>query len=175
MILYPTETVYGLGVNPFDERAVAQLYQLKQRPQSKPVSWLVRGIKDIERYARLSPRARAIVDEHLPGPLTLVLPSRDGEQLLSFRVSSDPHTQQFIERFMNEFDAPLTCSSANLSGQPTLPTPERIVGQFGQRAQLIDEIIDDGPRHGQPSTVVKVVGDKVEIIRQGSTKLASNI
>jgi tRNA A37 threonylcarbamoyladenosine synthetase subunit TsaC/SUA5/YrdC len=75
---------------------------------------------------------------------------------------------------MDEHDAPLTCTSANLSGRPTLAKPEQILEQFGQQAALIQRVIDDGLRSGQPSTVVKVVGDELEIIRLGSTKLASS-
>jgi tRNA threonylcarbamoyl adenosine modification protein (Sua5/YciO/YrdC/YwlC family) len=175
MILYPTETTYGLGVNPFDEVELGKIYEVKGRNRSKAVSWLVRSVDDIERYAQLSPLARRIADRHLPGPLTIVLPTLDGDELRAFRISSDPAAQQLIEQFMAEHDVPLTCTSANLSGQPTLATPQQIMQQLSANVGAIDRVIDDGPRGAQPSTVVKVTDDKLEILRQGSTELASDI
>jgi len=68
IILYPTESVYGLGVNPFDGGALEQLYQLKGRVGDKPVSWLVRSVADIERYAHVDDIARRLIARFLPGP-----------------------------------------------------------------------------------------------------------
>lgn len=177
MILYPTETIYALGVNVLDEAAVRELRELKGRgADKKGESWLVRDITDIERFGILSPRARAIATRFLPGPLTLVLEAKDtvpeyrrhqdGE--VSFRISPDLVAQEVINRFMETYDAPLSCTSANVSGLPTLPTPEEILIQFNEKAELIDEVVDDGPRQGVASTVVKVVGDDVQILREGA-------
>ena len=76
IILFPTESVYGLGVNPFDGEALEQLYTLKGRAGDKLFSWLVRSVADIERYAFLNDTARRLADGFLPGPLTLVLKLR---------------------------------------------------------------------------------------------------
>ncbi len=174
MILYPTETVYGLGVNPFDPEALEKLYTLKGREIHKAVSWLVRDIADIERYAEVSPRAREIAMRFLPGPLTLVLPARSlpphlaDFSTLSFRISSDPIAQKLIRTYMEEHDAPLTCTSANLSGYPTLFTVPEILAQLGEKAKMITRVIDDGPRSGLASTVVSVVGERVECLREGA-------
>jgi L-threonylcarbamoyladenylate synthase len=175
MILYPTETVYALGVNVFDPHELQKLYQLKGREVGKLPSWLVRSIADIERYAVLSSIAATIAERFLPGPLTLVLPLRDPYihidgttiETIGFRITLDLVGQQFIADFMDEFEAPLTCTSANCSGLPTEPTVPEICAQFKEGAILIDKIIDDGPRSGVPSTVVRVIGDTVEVIREG--------
>lgn len=181
MILYPTETIYGLGVNPFDKGALEKLYTLKGREASKSVSWLVRDISDIEHYAELSTIARLFAEQHLPGPLTLVLPLKpkyqiygaaDGTQ--AFRISSDRVAKKLINTFMAEHDAPLTCTSANASGLPPQVTPSEILKQLktqGLDTALITEIIDDGPRQGKASTVVRVIGDDVTVLREGAVQI----
>ena len=179
MILYPTETIYGLGVNALDQVAVESLFALKGRDAAKSASWLVRDVADIERFAELSYVARLFVEQYLPGPLTLVLPSkqkyskysREADGTLSFRISSDRQARKLIERFMAEHNAPLTCTSANASGLPPQPTPDQIIAQLqqaGQDTSVITQIIDDGPRQGEASTVVRVIGDEVTVLRQGS-------
>jgi len=176
MILYPTETIYALGVNVFDANKLNQLYQLKGRDTGKVSSWLVRNIDDIEHYAVLNKTAAKIAERFLPGPLTLVLPLRkpylhiDGikRETIGFRVTSDPVGNQLIQDFMAKYNAPLTCTSANKSGYPTEATVQAICAQFSAEASLIKEIIDDGPRSGLPSTVVRVSDDKIEILREGA-------
>lgn len=175
MILYPTETIYGLGVNPFDEAELGKLFAIKGREASKVSAWLVRTIEDIERYAEVGEVGAKIAKQFLPGQLTLILPAKPNipeellapDKTLGFRISGDPKAAQLIESFMTEHDAPLTCTSANVSGSPTFPTVAEILQQFGPQAHLIDEVIDDGPRKGLASTVVKVIADEVTLIREG--------
>lgn len=175
MILYPTETLYALGVNALDLQEIAKLYVLKGRDESKPSSWLVRSLADIEKYAEVSEVAAKIAMQFLPGQLTLVLRARNTvpeyrrkfENEVSFRISSDPVAQKVIAEFMEEYDAPLTCTSANVSGLSTLGTAGEILQQFGEKAKMITKIIDDGPRKGLASTIVRVIGDEVTILREG--------
>ncbi len=68
---------------------------------------------------------------------------------------------------MEQYDAPLTCTSANVSGMQTEETSEKILAQFGERASMIDIVIDDGLRGGVPSTVVRIIDEKIEILRDG--------
>lgn len=176
MILYPTETIYALGVNALDDVALAELFLVKGRDERQTVSWLVRDIGDISYYAELSKTSERLIEKFLPGALTIVLPAKPtvpqsrqaSDATIGFRISPDPAAQQVITDFMTEHNAPLTCTSANKSGEPPLPTPEAILRQLGDKAARIDIIVDDGPRSGVPSTVVKVVGDTFEIIRVGT-------
>lgn len=176
MILYPTETIYALGVNALDESELTKLFSLKGRAEGKSVSWLVQSIEDMERYAILDSTARVLAERFLPGPLTLVLPVRpevlssaiSADGTVGFRISPDKVAQQVIADFMVKYDAPLTCTSANISGLPTLPTPEEILKQFGERASVIDTVYDDGVRAGIASTVVRVVNSEVTILREGA-------
>ena len=175
MILYPTETLYALGVDALNVEALHSLYTLKERDEDKPASWLVRSIDDIIRYAEFPTFARTIAEHFLPGSLTLILRARldvsnavvAKDRTIGFRISSDLHAQKLIAQFMDTFDAPLTCTSANISGSPTLPTVGEILQQFGSRAHTIDTVIDDGPRKSLASTIVRVIGDTVDILREG--------
>ena len=181
MILYPTETIYGLGVNAFDDRELSRLFQLKGRNERQTVSWGVRDSADIEYYAEASDVAAEIIRAFLPGPLTLVLPAKSTvpasrqapDRTVGFRVPGDPIALQTITDFMNEHNAPLTCTSANLSGLPPQTTVPEILEQFGERASEIRTIIDDGPRSGMPSTVVRVVGEEITIHREGAISEAA--
>lgn len=175
MILYPTETLYALGVNAIDPAELRKLFALKGRDESKAASWLVPSIAEIATYAEVSETAAVIAARFLPGPLTLVLPAlptvasevTSPDHTIGFRVSGDPMAQTIIEAFYAQHNAPLTCTSANRSGQPTLNTVEEILQQFGPKASEITEIHDDGPRKGLASTVVRVVGEQYEVLREG--------
>lgn len=175
MILYPTETIYALGANVFDPTEMDRLYTLKGRSKEKQVSWLVRDVRDIERYAVVGEIATKIAKRFLPGPLTLVLPLKQEiveqygltDTTVGFRISTDPVAQKVIYEFMEKHGAPLTCTSANVSGMDTKPTVEEILTQFGGHEEMIGTVMDDGPRMGVPTTVVRVVSETVEILREG--------
>ncbi len=175
IMLYPTETLYALGVNALDAGALEKLYLLKERDNAKKASWLVRSAEDIERYAEMTPAAAEIAKLFLPGSLTLILKAKDhisdeliaSDRTIGFRISSDPVAQKLIAEFMETHNAPLTCTSANVSGSSTLSTPGEILQQFGPRASMVTKILDDGPRKGLASTIVRVMGEKVDILREG--------
>lgn len=179
MILYPTETIYGIGVNPFDKKAVRELFDLKGRDERKVSAWLVPGIEALDRYGKLSPLAVAIAHAFLPGALTLVVPA-DGvvpKELQSetgtigLRVSADPYAQALIKRVYEETGAPLTCTSANVSGLEPEATVDTIVAQFKKYRPHFSgftEVIDGGVRSGSASTVVGVVGDTITVYRVGA-------
>lgn len=175
MILYPTETLYALGVNALDEAELKNLYELKGRSSEKVASWLVRIPEDILLFAKVPPKAEKIIARYLPGSLTIVLETLSSvprsavapDGTIGFRITTDETAQKLIEDFMAEHSAPLTCTSANVSGSPTFSTPGEILQQFGPNAQMIDRVLDDGPRKGLASTVVRVIGDEVKVLREG--------
>lgn len=180
LILYPTETVYGLGVNAFDVEAWQRLCVLKGRSEKQTASWLVRERADIERLGVVTDKAKRLIETYLPGPLTVVLKATEVvpayckavDGTVSFRISSDPLAQQLIFEYMKKSGGvPLTCTSANVHGEPTLHTVTEIVEQFGERKNVITRVIDDGKREGQASTVVRCIGDRLEVLREGVIKL----
>ena len=87
---------------------------------------------------------------------------------LGFRISADHIAGRVIAEFMAEHDAPLSCTSANVSGLPTLATPGEILAQFGPKQTHITTVCDDGPRTGLATTIVRVVRGQMTIIRQGT-------
>ena len=175
MILYPTETIYALGVNVFEESEMTKLFALKGREEGKAVSCLVRDAADIARFGVVDLVAAKLIQQFLPGPLTIVLLARSGvpahclapDGTLGFRISADPMARQVITDFMAEYDAPLSCTSANVSGLPTLATPAEILTQFGAQHSMVSTIYDNGPRSGILTTLVRVVNGQVTIIRAG--------
>ena len=175
MILYPTETVYGLGVGVFDEKALKKLFELKGRDESNSVLWLVRDLNDIKRYADVGELAVKIAKQFLPGPLTLVLPIKKEirkrypflNETVGFRISSDPVAQKTVTDFMEKCDMPLSSTSANISGELTERTVPEILEQFGEKKDMIDEIVDDGERHGLPSTVIELKDGNLIVHREG--------
>ncbi len=183
MILYPTETIYALGANALDEGALQKLFALKSRDSAKSVSWLVRDMVDTAQYGVVSDTAYAIAARFLPGPLTLVVPAHphvpafatSPKGTIGFRISTDTVAREVVAAFMTEYQSPLTCTSANLSGYPTTSSPTAIIEQFGAAAANITEIYDDGVRSGSASTVVQVIGDEVIILREGAIPAADII
>jgi len=172
IVLYPTDTLYGLAVDAENRDAVARLALLKVRDARKAVSVVMPSVADIERYAEVLPEAKRLIDTYLPGPLTLVLPctdprlahlSEDGS--IGVRVPDSAFTLALGEKF----ERPYTATSANVAGMPTQSTVEAILAQFGEAASHIALAIDDGPREGNlPSTVVRVRGNEAGILREGA-------
>ena len=180
IILYPTETIYALGVNAFDESAWLNLCKLKGRKASQTASWLVRDLDDIERLAVVGEEARCLAEDHLPGPLTLVLEAKPSvpppccaaDNTVSFRISSDKVAQDLIANYMKKSNGvPLTCTSANVHGEQSQDDPDRILEQFADRKDMITAVIDDGVRNGEASTVVRCLGGKAEVLREGAIVL----
>ncbi len=165
----------------FDVDAWEALCRLKKRDSSQSPSWLVRSSFDIEKYAIVTEKAQKIIDEYLPGSLTIVLKLRAGvetplcvDRTVGFRISSDSFAQQTIADFMKKYESPLTCTSANVHGEQTRQTVPEILEQFGEDSKLITEIVDDGMRNAEASTIIRCVGGSVEILRKGSISSSSD-
>lgn len=179
MILYPTETLYGLGVGVFDQEALNKLFVLKEREETHAVLWMVRNISDVKRYAEVGEDAERIMKAFLPGPLTVVLPLKKEvlkkysfcTETVGFRISSDPVAQKTVEEFMEKHNMPLTSTSANISGLSPGSTVPEILEQFGDKKNMIDTVIDDGERAGLPSTVIEFKDNKLIIHREGQTSV----
>ncbi|MFZ1987962.1 MAG: L-threonylcarbamoyladenylate synthase [Minisyncoccia bacterium] len=176
IIVYPTDTLYGLGVNALDTKALEKLRTLKVRDKKKPVSILMPSIEAIEWHAELPPHAKDIAHRFFPGALTLVLPALPHlPQELTFndtigvRVPADIFSRALAEVFAH----PVTATSANLSGMTTPTTIPEMLVHFGARIRDIDLLIDAGPRDaGVPSTVVTFVNGEPRILREGAISKA---
>ena len=167
LVVYPTDTVYGLGCNPMDERAVARLFAAKGR-EAKPVPVLCSSLDASAGLVEMGPTALRLAARFWPGALTIVAPLKrsvpsllhQGTGSLGVRVPASPLCVELI-RACGGF---LTGTSANLSGSPSSRTAAEAGLQLGD---AVDLIIDGGRLEGEESTVVKVSGDGVIILRRG--------
>jgi L-threonylcarbamoyladenylate synthase len=167
-IVYPTDTLYGLGTDPFDEEAVKRMFDLKRRPYDQPVSIAVHDISQIEDYVELTDLARHTTREFLPGPLTILLKKKDpsslpivsSENRIGVRILDHPAAVPILDRF-----GPITSTSANLHDKEVPCDVETAQEQLGDAVQIY---IDSGRcRYGQESTVLDVSTDSPVIIRPG--------
>jgi len=170
LIAYPTETVYGLGVDPFNQQALTRLFSAKGRDADKAIIVLIRGLQDLPQLAsEIPPSAEPIINTFWPGPLTLIfkaqshLPSEllGGRDTIAVRHSSAPIAQELL----NHIEGPLTSTSANRSGSPSALSAQEVQAQLGDR---LDLILDGGPSaQSHPSTILNLATDKPSILREG--------
>lgn len=168
---FPTDTVYGLGCDPWSDAAVSKLFVAKGR-EAKPVPVLCSSLQDALAVVEMSDTARRLADEHWPGALTIVAPLKrsvptlldQGSKLLGVRVPDHP----VAIALSSECGGFVTGTSANLSGEPSCATAKEVDRSLGDR---IDAIIDGGPTRGTQSTVVKVVGGSIEVLRRGEISI----
>jgi L-threonylcarbamoyladenylate synthase len=163
LVIYPTDTVYGLGADAFSDEAIEKVYEAKGRMAGKPVSLAVSDREMLSLVARVDERADAFIAEFLPGPVTVVLEARSvvpsvltgGTGLIGVRIPSHVVPVSIIEKF----DAPITATSANRSGgrDPVIP---------GDCNVTHDLLIDGGRLPGTPSTVVDLTTGT--ILREGA-------
>lgn len=174
VVMHPTETCYGFAVDVGNPRALAKLYKLKGRDAKKPVSILVGDLIMARKYGEFSKKAFELAGKYWPGPLTLLVPRttnlpenlNKGQEFVGIRCPS----HEFSRELVKAFGGPLTTTSANVSGEP--PLYEADLESFGELSELIDLVVDGGEiPSNKPSTIVKVVGDNVETIRQGDLKI----
>jgi L-threonylcarbamoyladenylate synthase len=172
IVAYPTETFYGLGVDALDEGALARLRACKGRDE-KAFSVLVVGSEMIERLclAPLPPLAQALMTRYWPGPLTIALPARDDlpEALVQggcVALRESPH--EVARALVRGWGGPITATSANPSGQPPATTPEEVVATLGGRCVVLHGGVTMG---GAPSTLVRVRGSRIEVLRPGAIDL----
>lgn len=169
VLAHATETCYGLAVDIFNKEAVLKLYALKKMPLDKPVSILVKDLEQAQQYGNFSPRALELAKKYWPGPLTIIVPRtaalpewiNPGEETVGFRVSSHEEVQTLLEAF----DGPLSTTSANVTGQPQAYAVEEFLAQGLQP----DFVLNSGRIAPEPpSTIVKVTGEELNLVRQGS-------
>ncbi|MES1166018.1 MAG: L-threonylcarbamoyladenylate synthase [Verrucomicrobiota bacterium] len=172
VVAYPTETFYGLGVDAFDGAALERLRALKGRGE-KAISLLIDGEAMLARLcAEVPPRARALMARNWPGALTLALPARPGlpDALVSdgcVAVRQSPHP--VARALVAGFGGPVTTTSANRSGEPPATTAAAVRAALGAGCH----VLDGGPTAGgAPSTLARVRGDSVEILRAGAVDLS---
>ena len=170
VVAMPTETVYGLMANGFDENACKQLYALKNRPTDKPITELIADFADMEKVAdNLTETAKILARKFMPGPVTLIVKKNSrvpnvitgGTDTVGVRMPDCPLTREIIRAAK----VPLAAPSANLSGQPAPTNAKGVLRDFDGKIPLV---IDGGAtRFAVPSTVIDCSGEGFSVLRRG--------
>lgn len=170
VIVYPTDTLWGLGAQIDREAAVRRVFQLKRRPPAEPLSVALEAVQHINRYAVATKAARRLFAA-LPGPLTIVLRKRatvpdvvtGGKDHVGIRVPDHPDCLALLRH-----TGPLTATSANLHGRPDPKSLDEVRGIFGDGVDFyLDALL---PPRGAASTVVDARSDSVRILRTGAIR-----
>jgi tRNA threonylcarbamoyl adenosine modification protein (Sua5/YciO/YrdC/YwlC family) len=169
IICYPTDTVFGIGCDIYNQKAIKRIYQLKRRPKNKPFSFMCSGLKNVSEYCFLSNMAYRLMKKSLPGAYTFVLPAMkivpkimmSKQKTVGIRVPDNTICQHLVEALGNPI---LNTSAATEDGEPFRMAYE-VEDVYGSR---IDIIIDDsGSVSPGLSSIISLVGDEATILREG--------
>jgi L-threonylcarbamoyladenylate synthase len=173
VVAIPTDTVYGLGCDPTSDKAVGRLFEIKDR-QAKPVPVLCSGPDIVERLVELNEAAKTLAKLYWPGALTIVAPLKKGGRLSPLLHQGSEHLgvrvpkSEVCVELAGRVGGAVTGTSANLSGRPSCRTAAQVVESLNGRIELV---IDGGKLQGRESTVVRVSGETVEVLREGSVRI----
>lgn len=168
VIVYPTDTLYGIGADIYNDSAIKKIFLIKKRSINQPLSIAVSSINNLKDVAFIDDRVIRIAESFLPGKLTLVLKKKNvisdiltaGSDLVAVRIPDDSIALEILSVF-----GPLTCTSANIHG---MKTPNKIKDIKMLFRDKINIYIDAGELKNKPSTIVDLSGKKVKILREGS-------
>jgi L-threonylcarbamoyladenylate synthase len=172
IIVFPTDTVYGIGCNPYYDESVERIFQIKDRSEDKPLPVMGYSISDIEKLVHMSPLAKSLAQYFWPGALTIVSPCKDnnisrrvmaGGDNLAVRIPGNRCTQSLLR-----FCKYLIGTSANVSGRKPCTSSYEVLssGLSG-----FDLVLDGGALGGGiESTIIEVIDSNVRILREGVIK-----
>lgn len=168
LIAYPTDTYYGIGCDLLSRKAIDRLYGVKGRDRKKPLAFLCPDLSDVSKYAIVSKFAYRIMKQLTPGPFTFVLNAtklvpdmmQTKQRQVGIRVPQAPLMLAIASRL----GRPIVTTSATDQDGQTLIDAKDIKEQLGTR---LDLILDGGVQPNEPSTVVSLVDDQIEVLRQG--------
>lgn len=169
IIAYPTDTIYGIGCDIMNKKAIERVYLLKQRPKTQPFSFICSDLKNISDYAKVSNYAYKTMKRLLPGPYTFILEgSRQVPKIMLTKrktagIRVPDHA--ICLALVKELGHPILTTSATEPDGTVMEDPSLIHDFFGNR---IDAVIDGGPVPGQSSSVISLIDDTPEIIRKGA-------
>jgi len=168
IVVYPTDTYYGIGCDIMNKKAIEKIYQIKQRDKSKPFSFICSDLKNISRYAKVSNYAYKTMKRLLPGPYTFIL---EGSKLVpkmmltkrktaGIRVPENPICLTLVKELGN----PVITTSATMPDGTIFHDASLIHDYFGNR---VDAVVDGSIVPGSPSSVIMLIDDIPEVIRKG--------
>ena len=166
--VFPTDTVYGIGTNAFNEKSISRIYQIKNRPGNSALQILTGTLEQAKEVVQWGPRAQKLADAFWPGALTVIIPAcPKGEPLLrgfgalGLRVPGN----EFLVKLLSQMGAPMASTSANLHGQPTLTREEDILDTFEGKADLI---FLGGTLSPVASSVITLAEEKPRLLREAA-------
>lgn len=172
VIVYPTDTVYGLLANPFHEMAFRRIFHIKTRPFSKPLPLFVDTIERAKTLAKIDERTERVLRQLWPGQVTVILERQpflppyitNGERTIALRIPD----RDDIRSLISSFNFPLTGTSANLSDMPVCKTPSEVFEQFRSHHPQPDLVVDGGELSSHtPSTILDITKRTPQILRAG--------
>ncbi len=172
VVVYPTDTLYGLGANAFNEDAIVKVQKIKKQDRNKPISVVVKDIKTARRIACIDSKVEKILSRIWPGPITVVLRKKDiipyvltgAGETVAVRISDN----KFISALLSKIDFPVTATSANISGEKNLLNSEEIVEKLGKEKICPDLFINTGEiKNSIASTIIDLTAPTPKIIRMG--------
>ena len=175
IIAFPTDTAYGLGADPFNNAAIDRIFQIKGRPETKPILLLVSSVRMAESVTEPAGVFHDLVQKFWPGPLTVILPAAKsvplkvtaGTRTVGVRWPAAP----FATRLIKRFGQPITATSANRSGLPSAITAEEVCAQLDES---VDALIDGGQLPSRTgSTVIDLTADSPVLLREGPISFES--
>ena len=168
VIIFPTDTVYGIGTSIYDSKGMDKIYQIKKRDRSKPLAVLCANIEQIESIAYVTDEARKLINKFLPGPLTVILKSKEciletfkGETV-GVRIPNYDVALEILKE-----NGPMATTSVNESGMPSINNYNEIVKDY---SNLVDEIYKPSScaTSSLASTVVLVTDNGINVVREGA-------
>lgn len=173
VVIFPTDTVYGIACNAFNEKAVKKLFEVKERNDNKPICVLSSSLNQIEKIAYIKDKELELINKYMPGALTIILDKKDNisdiltSNLKTVGVRIPNH--KIANKILENVDYPLATTSANISG---LTVGVEIKDFFKDLNNKVDIIIDGGITDLQlSSTVVHIENEEIKILRQGTIKI----
>lgn len=174
VVAFPTETYYGLAVDPYCRSAVEKIFRIKMRSPEKPLMLLIEDTSFLDSLVEYIPqRYQPLMNKYWPGPLTLIFPAKAlvcqmvtaKSGTIGVRISSNPVAQALVKKM----GKPLTATSANISGAPPAKSAAEVLAMFGD---TIDYILDGGETGaGLCSTILAIKENQLTVMRQGQIDL----
>lgn len=172
LVIYPTDTLYGIGCNALSEKAVEKVYSAKLRERGKPLSIIVSDFEMLMRFCKISGKQKGMLHELLPGPYTFILPLKapmPAAQAMEIGVRVPEHA--FMRQVSKELSLPIVTTSANLSGKPDVAELSSLDPFVAATA---DAIIDGGRcSYAQGSTVIDLI--RMKVLRKGAVREGDKI
>ena len=174
IVIYPTDTIYGIGCDLFSKKAIERVYQIKRMPRKKPLSFICSDLTHIAEFARVSNMAYRLMKRLLPGPYTFILPATHKvprlmltkRRTVGIRVPRNKIAHELVKELGN----PIISTSLRLEDDELVSDPFLLYDQYGKQ---VDAVIDGGVIESEQSTIVDLTNREPVIIREGKGNLTA--